>query len=65
MKKMYWQNASAKTGLQNFDQAILHHEMHHEDAPRSGKPVKADEDTIKSLLDANWQTNNSWGVWEI
>ncbi|XP_047344507.1 histone-lysine N-methyltransferase SETMAR-like [Vespa velutina] len=35
---------SARTGLQNFDV---------EDAPRSGRPVEADKDTIKALVDAN------------
>ena len=49
MEKMYWQNASAKTGLQNFDPAILMLKMHHV----SGRPVEADEDTIKALIDAN------------
>ena len=29
MEKMYWQNASGKTGLQNFDPAILMLKMHH------------------------------------
>ena len=29
VEKMYWQNASAKTDLQNFDPAILMLKMHH------------------------------------
>ena len=42
------ENASAKTGLQNFDPAILILKM-----PRSGRLVEADEDTIKALIDVN------------
>lgn len=38
------QNWFAKFRSGNFDV---------EDAPRSGRPVKADEDTIKALIDAN------------
>ena len=29
MEKIYWQNANAKTGLQNFDPAILISKIHH------------------------------------
>ena len=38
------QNWFAKFRSGNFDD---------EDAPRSGRPVEADEDTIKALIDAN------------
>ena len=42
--KRQWQNWFAKFRSGNFDV---------EDAPRSGRPVEADEDTIKTLIDAN------------
>ncbi|XP_035231909.1 uncharacterized protein LOC118203731 [Stegodyphus dumicola] len=42
-EKIYLQNASDQTVLKNFD---------FEDAPCSGKPVEADEDTIKAIIDA-------------
>ena len=64
MEKMYWQNASAKTGLQNFDPAILILKMHH---------------VLEASLEASWSwwrhnkginwckpaNNNSWDRWEI
>ncbi|GFU01624.1 histone-lysine N-methyltransferase SETMAR [Trichonephila clavipes] len=39
-----WQNWFAKFRSGNFDV---------EDAPRSGRPVEADKDAIKALVDAN------------
>lgn len=44
-------NASAKTGLQNFDPASLMLKMHR---VLEGQ-LKADEDTIKALIGANRQ----------
>ncbi|GFX81421.1 histone-lysine N-methyltransferase SETMAR [Trichonephila clavipes] len=41
----------ARTGSLNFDQA----NFDVEDAPRSGRPVEADKDAIKALVDANRQ----------
>ena len=50
LEKMCRQSASenwfAKFRCGNFDV---------EGAPRSGKPVEADIDTIKALVDGNWQ----------
>ena len=50
-EKMYWTNANAKIGLQfragNFNL---------EDAPRSERPLEADVDKIKSLVDENRRT---------
>lgn len=49
MGKMFWEKAGAKTCLQNFESG----NFDVEEAPRFGRPVKADEDTIKALIDAN------------
>ena len=42
-----WQYASARTGLQNFDPAILMSKMHH--------VLEGRKDAIKALVDANRQ----------
>ncbi|XP_046814166.1 histone-lysine N-methyltransferase SETMAR-like [Vespa crabro] len=46
---LYFLYATARTGSQNFETG----NFDVEDAPRSGRPIEADKDTIKALIDAN------------
>lgn len=50
-EKVCWQYASARTGSLKFRSG--HFDV--EDVPRSGRPVEADKDAIKVLVDANWR----------
>ena len=59
MENMYWQNASAKTGLQNFDPAILMLKMHY---VLEGQLKLINNKGINWCKPAN---NNSWDRWEI
>lgn len=50
MKMMCWQYARVRAGLPNSDI---------EDAPRCIRPIEADKDTFKAIVDAKL-ANNTW-----
>ena len=49
LEKMYWQNCQCQNWFVKFRSG----NFDVEDAPRSRKPVEANEDTIKALIDTN------------
>lgn len=50
---MYGEDVLTKRQCQNWFAKVRSGNFDIEDAPRSRRPVKADEDTIKVLIDAN------------
>jgi len=50
---VYGENVLTERQCQNWFAKFRSGNFDVEDAPRSGKPVKANEDTIKALIDAN------------
>ena len=50
---MYGEDVLTERQCQNWFAKFRSGNFDVEDAPRSGRPVEADEDTIKALIDAN------------